>query len=172
LIVRPIGVALLLALSGCDKGPSAAPGGAPAGDALERAAIGAGIVADPATLDPVGAYASDTDRICVTREGGGYRVGASVDYGEQQGCVARGTLSGREALRIDFGDGCRFDGRFDGERITFAAAMPSACERRCTGRATLATVTAPLLSGSTTEARAMRAPDGEPLCVDVHVSGR
>lgn len=164
MIVRPLAVALLLASSACDKGPSATAASAAAGDALERAAIGAGIVADPATLDPVGAYLSDTDRICVTPEGDGYRVGASVDYGEQQGCVARGALSGREALRIDFGDGCRFDGRFDGERITFAATMPRACERRCTGRATLATVTAPLLSGSVTEARAMRALDGEPLC--------
>ena len=158
--------ALLFLLAGCDRGPSAATRSAAAGEALEHAAIGAGIVADPATLNPVGAYASDTDRLCVTPDGDGdtYRLGASVDYGEEQGCVARGTVSGRERLRIDFGEGCRFDGQFDGDRVTFAATTPAACERRCTGRATLAAVTALRLSGSLTEARAMRGVDGEPLC--------
>lgn len=154
----------LATLAGCDSRPAAAPGAGGAGAALEQASIKAGIVADPATLDPVGAFASDTDRVCLTLGSGGYRIGAAVDYGEQQGCVARGTAEGREALRIDFGQGCRMDGRFDGERITFAPTVPAACERRCSGRATLAALSAGKLSGAATEARAMRGPDGMPLC--------
>jgi hypothetical protein len=154
----------LLVLGGCDRAPASTSAATSAGASLERAALAAGIVADPARLDPVGAYAADTDRICLTANGDSYRIGASIDYGERQGCIARGTARGRETLHIDFGEDCRFEARFDGERISFPATVPSACERRCTGRATLAALTAERLSGAAAEARAMRSADGEPLC--------
>ncbi len=156
---------VLLMLAGCGgeaaRAPATPEGG---GAALEQAAVAAGIVADPARLDPVGAYASDTDRVCIVPQGDGYRVGASVDYGEQQGCVARGTATGRETLRVAFGEQCAFDARFDGSRIVFPAVLPPACDRRCTGRATLTALSAGLLSHAEAEARAMRGADAEPLC--------
>lgn len=157
-------VAGVLLLAGCDgpTKPAAEQGGA--GAALEKTAIVAGIITDPSKLDPVGAYASDTDRVCIVPQRSGFRVGASVDYGEQQGCVARGTASGSETLHLEFGDGCSFDARVDGERIVFPAIVPPACDRRCTGRATLTAVSAGRLSNAVTEAQTMRAPDGQPLC--------
>ena len=161
--MRPAFV-LILALSACSKQPGKTASPDSAGAKLEQAAIGAGIVADPATLDPVGAYASDSDRVCIVKAGDGYRIGASVDYGEQQGCRASGTVSGRDRLTIDFGDGCTTSATFDGERIAVAPTVSPACERKCTGRATLAALTAPRLSGTATEAKAMRGVDGELLC--------
>lgn len=156
--------ALALLLAGCgEKAPDAAVS-QPAGAALERAALAAELIHDPAKLDPAGAYASDTDRICIVPAGAAYRFGASVDYGDRQACIARGTASGRETLRVDLGEDCRFDARFDGQRIVFPATLPPTCGRRCTGRATLTALSAALLSHASSEAKAMQAPDGEPLC--------
>jgi hypothetical protein len=155
---------LLLVLAGCDRQPGGEAAAGSAGASLERAAIGAGMVPDPAKLDPTGVYASETDRLCIAPGDGGNRIGARIDYDDQQGCVARGEVTGRDTLKIDFGDDCRFDATFDGERIVFPATVPSACERRCVGRATLAALTAARLSGSATEASAMRSEDGAPLC--------
>lgn len=163
-MILRLAASLLLVLAACDSTPTPAPVATSAGASLERAAVEAGIVADPKAIDPVGAYASDTDRLCLTANGDAYRIGASIDYGEGQGCLARGTAKGRETLRIDFGADCRFDASFEGERITFPAIVPTACERRCTGRASFSALTAQRLSGAAAEARAMRGPDGQPLC--------
>ena len=156
-------VALLLAGCSSEKPSSTEPNRA--GAALENAAIRTGLVDDPTTLNPVGAYASATDQLCVMRRGDGYVVGASVSYGERQTCVARGTATGRETLRLDFGERCRFDARFDGKRITFPAVLPSACDQRCTGRATFSALKVDLLSHAQVEARAMTTPAGEGLCI-------
>lgn len=157
-------LAIGLVLAGCGKanpGREEAPG---AGAALEQAAVAAGIVGDSATLNPVGAYSSETDRVCIVPLGDGYRIGASVDYGDRQSCVARGVASGRETLRLEFGEACTFAARFDGKHVVFPATLPPACDSRCTGRATLTAVSASRLSNAEAEARAMRAPDGRPLC--------
>jgi hypothetical protein len=156
---------LLLALAGCKGPPSRDVDSNDAGIMLERAAIEAGIVADPARLDPIGAYASETDRVCVIRADGQMRLAAVVDYDEDHGCAARGTATGRGRLRVDLGDDCRFEARFDGERLFFPAAVPTVCDRKCTGRASFSALNASRLSGVETEARAMRGRDGEPLCV-------
>ena len=168
--MRRAALAAALLLAACDREPAApAPAAtteAP-GAALERAAIAAGAIVDPGALDPAGAYASDTDRICVVAQGGSYRVGASIDYGEGQRCLARGEGRARkQQLRIDFGAGCTLEARFDGERIVFPAVVSGACERHCIGRASLSALSAERLSAAASEARAMRAPDGRPLCVD------
>lgn len=123
-----------------------------------------GLVADPDRVDATGLYASDTDRLCLVPRGGGYRIGASVDYGEAQGCLARGTAKGRGSLAVDLGGGCRFTAKLDGDRLTFPALVPPACDRACRGRATLATLTADRLSASASEAASAPAADGAPLC--------
>lgn len=157
--------ALLLVLAGCDRAIEPVAQTAGAGQALESAAIDAGIVADPARLDPAGVYVSDTDQVCVVpTAGGGYAIGASVDYGEGQGCVARGTATGIETLAVDLGDDCRVTVRFDGTRLTFPANVPAACARACTGRASLAALNAERLSTAPSEAAALRDPTGKPLC--------
>ena len=156
---------LALLLPGCSSEKPSRTEPNRAGAALENAAIRTGLVDDPMMLNPVGAYASATDQVCVMRRGDGYVVGASVSYGEQQTCLARGTATGRETLRLDFGERCRFDARFDGKRIAFPAVLPSACDQRCTGRATFTALKVDLLSHAQVEARAMTTPTGDGLCI-------
>jgi hypothetical protein len=87
-----------------------------------------------------------------------------IDYGEGQGCSASGTVrrSG-DRLRLVFGD-CRVEARFDGERISFPAEVPEACEALCTGRASLAALAVEQLSTSESEAATLRGRDGKLLC--------
>jgi hypothetical protein len=159
-----LGLALILSLAACAEAVPNVPEKPGAGASLERAAIAAGIVADPGTIDPVGAFASETDRVCILPVPDGYRIGVAVDHGDRQACVARGHATGRDSLRLDLGDGCRFDTSFDGARIVFPAALPASCDRKCTGRATLGALNAGRLSSGETEARTMRGPDEDPLC--------
>ncbi len=158
-------LALIAALAGCGRAshePGAQSTGA--GAQLERAAIAAGVVADPGRLDPAGAYSSASDRVCILRAGGGYRIGASVDYGEGHGCVARGTARGLGKLAISFGGTCRFEARFDGARLVFPPVLPEGCDSLCTGRASLSALVAGRLSEAESEAATLRGPDGKPLC--------
>lgn len=153
----------LLALTACN---GAAPTAAlpNAGAALEQAARMRGLVADPSGVEPAGLYASKTDRLCLVRQGAGYRIGASVNYGEDQSCLARGAARGRGRVDVQFNGGCRFTADVEGERISFPAVLPDRCARLCRGRASLAAFAAGRLSTSDTEARAAPAPDGAALC--------
>ena len=154
-------LAILNTLAACDR---AAARSETAGDRLEQAAEAAGLVADP-NGSLVGAWARETDRVCVVPGSDGTtRIGAVVDYGERQGCAASGTLerSGTR-VRVRFG-ACRFDARFDGERLSFPAELPSACDRVCTGRASLAALSVERQGTSVSEAATLRAPDGTLLC--------
>ena len=152
---------LLLALTACDRAP---PQAETAGDRLEAAAQAAGLVAD-ADGSLVGAWARETDRVCVVPGvGGTTRIGALVDYGEGQGCSASGTLEQSGAtVRVRFGE-CRFEARFDGERLSFPAELPSACDRACTGRASLAALSVERQGSSVSEAATLQAPNGALLC--------
>jgi hypothetical protein len=154
---------LALLLGGCGKAPEA-PAAANAGAALEATAIARGIVADPAKVDPVGLYGSDSDRLCVVPAGEGYRVGAAVDYGEGQGCFATGEASGRGTLDVQFGEGCRVSITLEGDRASFPATLPAGCDRFCTGRASLAALSADRISGSATEAASAVTAAGAKLC--------
>ncbi len=135
------------------------------GERLEATARARGLVVDPATVTPIGAWARASDRLCIVPGGSGaMRIGAVVDYGAGQGCAASGTVSrDGDALSVAFGD-CRFDARFDGTRITFPASLPASCDRLCRGRASLSALTVERVSGSVAEARTLRAPNGRPLC--------
>ena len=152
---------VLLVLSGCDREPAPPPS---AGARLERAAVAAGLVADPALASIAGIWARDTDRMCIVPAGTETRVGVVIDYGEGQTCAASGAVERRGGtLKLRLGE-CRFDARFDGERIAFPAELPLACAAVCTGRATLAAVEVERLSGSVSEAATLRSPRGRSLC--------
>ncbi|NJR77122.1 hypothetical protein [Sphingomonas corticis] len=154
----------LLLLAGCGSPePQADRSG---GAALEQAARARGLVAADGQATPVGVYRNGGDQVCVVPAGGGYRVGASVDYGEGQRCVARGSASGRAPLSVDAGEGCRFDVQVDADRVTFPAVLPAACDAACTGRASLTALTAERLSDASAEARQVRGADGRLLCGD------
>ncbi|MCP3733711.1 hypothetical protein M9979_02290 [Sphingomonas sp. RP10(2022)] len=158
----PLAVVVLLA--GCGS-PQRQPAADTPGARLEAAAVQVGLVGDPAKASVVGSWARDTDRLCVVPgEGDRLRIGALIDYGEGQGCAAAGTAQRRGAsVAVDFG-ACRFDAAFDGERIVFPAELPAACDRLCTGRASLAALTVEHLSPSTSEAETLRTPAGKLLC--------
>ena len=160
-------LALAVLLVGCGQ-PRAPTAGETAGAALERVAVARGIVADPAKLDPVGLYGSESDWVCVVPSGDGYRVGAAVDYGEGQGCFATGTARkpsrARETLDVGFGDACRVSVRVEADRVTFPATLPAGCDRFCTGRASLAALAADRISASATEAASAVTGSGAKLC--------
>lgn len=159
-------LALALLLAGCGRaGP--ATHAASVGDGLETAALASGLVVDPAAGSLVGSWALDTDRACIIagRSGGASdRIGVAIDYGEGQACAASGTVR-REGggLDVRLGD-CRVHAGYDGERISFPAAVPAPCERLCTGRATLAAMTVERISESASEAATLRSPGGRLLC--------
>ena len=155
-------VLLALLLIGCRQGP-ATPVGDSAGARLEAAAETAGIMPDPkAPLQ--GSWARDTDRVCVVGTEKTARIGVSVDYGEDQSCAGSGTVErSADALKLAFG-ACKFDARFDGDRLVFPAGVPEACESLCTGRASLAALTVDRLSKSRSEAATLRSSKGKLLC--------
>lgn len=159
-----LALAVALILAGCSRAPNTDDAG---GAALEKAAIAAGVIRDPAASEIAGLYARDTDRVCIAAaRQGGYRIGASVDYGTE-GCSASGTVArSGEALRVvfDAAPGCSFDARLDQDRIVFPGQMPAACDRLCSARASFAALEADLLSEAVSEAMAMRDTKGRALC--------
>jgi len=157
-------VALALMLAGCTSQP-ATDAETGAGAALERAARASGIVSDPSRVVPTGVYASGEDKVCLVPQGDDrYRIGASVDLGEQQHCVGRGTARGRDKLDVQMEEGCAFVASLDGDTIAFPAVLPAACDTMCEGRATLAALGATRLSDSVSEATRAVGSDGRPLC--------
>lgn len=154
-------ILLLLVLAACHRAPPVAD---TPGARLEAVAIARGLVVDPARQTPIGSWASDTDHLCIVPVTPGLRIGASVDYGEGQACAAAGTAERHgDRLTVVFG-GCRFDARFEGDRISFPAALPAECSRACIGRASLAALSVERLSDSASEAATLRAPGGRLLC--------
>lgn len=160
---------LLLLLAGCSRHDASAIDADSPGGRLEAAAVARGLVPDP-NASIVGAWARDTDRVCVVpgdESGGGggeQRIGALVDYGEGQGCAASGTVK-RSGGRLDirFG-GCRMTAGFDGARIVFPPEVPAECDRLCVGRASLAALAVDRQSASVSEAGTLRTPGGRSLC--------
>jgi hypothetical protein len=166
-VIRRWGIVLLAGwTAACGQGVGS--GDNAAGERLEAAGIAAGLVADPAAAPLDGIWSRDTDRMCILPKSGGAaadrQIGVMLDYGEGQGCTARGTLhrSG-PALEIAFGS-CRFTARFDGETIQFPAALPNACNALCTGRASLSALAVERISASMAEAQALHGVDGDRLC--------
>lgn len=154
---------IALILAGCAQQPGA--NDADAGAALEQAAIAAGVVRDPAATDITGLYAREIDRVCIVPAAVGYRIGASIDFGSGQQCSASGTVArSGEALSVDFGNGCTFDARLDGDTIAFPGRLPVGCDRFCSDRASLTALEAELQSDAPAEAATLRDANGRLLC--------
>ncbi len=167
--MRIVALALLLGLAGCSSGGDDAEQAPADPPPLETAAIERGIVRDPADTDVTGLYARDTDRVCVVKQGAGYRIGAFVDYGDRVSCTGTGTAArSGETLSIELkgkgGATCAFDAKFDGERITFPANVPDDCTKLCGPRASFAALEVERLSESAAEAAALRSAEGTRLC--------
>lgn len=157
----------MIFLAACSSDPSDNQSAAPPD--LESAAIERGLVRDPADRDVIGLYARDTDRVCIVKQGSGYRVGAFADYGDGSSCSGNGsaTRSGETlSIRLRSKDraSCAFDAKFDGERLTFPANLPGECASLCGPRATFAALEVERLSESSAEAMALRSAEGRRLC--------
>jgi hypothetical protein len=166
-MTRALAVALMLV--GCSGGGTTPSPAARPTNSLEVAAIEAGMIPDPASVDITGLYARDTDRICIVPAAQDYRIGISVDYGDDLSCTGSGTVKrDGERLAIDLPDapGCRFDARFEGDRIVFPAQVPEACAKVCQSRASIAALDVERLSESISEASALRSNKGRSLCTD------
>jgi hypothetical protein len=162
---RALALAMLL-LSGCERA-TPTPSSPPAGAALERAAASAGLVAATARERPVGVFASEAARLCLApRPDGSVRIGASVDYGAGQRCVARGLGRVGTALTAELGAGCTVTLAFDGEALVVPTTLPTACDSLCSGRSSLGGLRLERLSDSVAEATRTRAADGRLLCGD------
>lgn len=159
--------ALVLAglLAGCGTATTQDAGANAAGARLEQAAVAEGLVIDPARATIVGAWARDTDRLCIVPlDGGTARIGATIDLGPDHRCAARGEVTRRgNRLAVRFG-ACRFDATFEGDRIAFPAELPGECDRYCIGRASLAAFAVERVSASVSEAQTLRTPGGAALC--------
>lgn len=160
--MRRLAILALLTLSACGAPSGETNGAAPD---LETAAIVRGLVPDPDGGDPVGLYARETDRVCIVEGRGGYRIGATTDFGDGVACSGSGsaTLAG-DRLNITLGDECRFEAALPGDRIVFPPKLPTGCATLCRGRASFAAIDASRLSDSGSEARAMRGANGKLLC--------
>lgn len=159
----------LLALAGCSDDRRSDGAAVARHSELESAAISAGVIADPASGDISGLYAADTDRVCIVPAAQGFRIGIAIDYGDQQGCAATGSVvRARDSLQIRLrgSSPCEFSARFEGDRIVFPGALPAGCDSRCSGRASLAGVSVVQLSRSVSEASSLRASRGQLVCGD------
>ncbi|WP_294329582.1 hypothetical protein [uncultured Sphingomonas sp.] len=163
--MRRAGLALLPILASCGA-PSPAPSPNASVD-LETAAIQRGLVRDPRDTAIAGAYARGPDRLCIVPSGQTHRIGIVIDYGEGNGCRAKGTVRrAGEGLALALGqdEACRFTARYDGDHLALPGALSAACQRLCTGRAALAGAQFVRLGESVAEARAMRDPEGHLPC--------
>lgn len=156
---------MMFMLASCTDKPY--PDAQPTPTSLEAAAIAAGVISDPANTDPTGLYARDRDKICVVPSATAFRVGVFVDYGDDYFCSGSGeaTRAG-ETLHVELtsAPGCSFDAKFDGDRIAIPGALPDACRKACSKRASLAGLNVDRLSDSPSEAAALRDGRGRMLC--------
>lgn len=168
--MRPLVAIAALWLAACSgPAPDAPPVAANAGATLESAAIATGVIPDPADADATGLYTQDTDSVCVVPSATAYRIGVVVDYDMGQGCTGSGTADrdgGTLHVTLDGTAACKFDARFEGDRIVFPANLPDACHNLCHGRASLAALDVSQLSDSIAEASTLRDPRGRLLCGD------
>ena len=164
-MIRLFAIALL-ALAGCSAPPDV-PGAQDRPTDLERAAIEAGLIADPANTDITGLYARETDRICIVPAAKAYRIGLVIDYGDRIGCAGSGVVDRvGDGLRItlDGRAGCSFDAQFDGDRIVLPGRVPDGCAALCARRVSIAGLEVERLSDSTSEASTLRDRRGNLLC--------
>jgi hypothetical protein len=160
--------AALAVLAGCQGTQSPQQQATPTG--LEAAAIQAGIIPDPASTDITGLYAREADRVCIVPSATAYRIGVTIDYDDSERCSGAGVVTrDGETLHVSFdaprsSSGCRFDARFEGDRIVFPGRLPGGCQTLCQDRASIAGLALDRLSDSASEAATLRGPRGKLLC--------
>lgn len=166
---------LLLAGCGVDIGGDDTDGAA-GKSSLDEAAIAAGVVVDPASLNLEGLYERDsglgTDRFCAIQQSDGdYRVGLIAVFGAGSQCEGVGTASMDAGavtltLRNQDDDECEIAARFDGASLAIAGSIDAACDALCSPRASLAGVAIPLVDGTASAAENAVGREIAQLCQD------
>lgn len=165
-------LAVLVVLTGCRQAQPSGQPATPAPTGLEAAAIQAGIIPDPASTDITGLYARETDRVCIVPSATAYRIGVTVDFDDSEHCSGSGVVTRvGETLHVTLDTartaaGCRFDARFEGDRIVFPGRLPAGCQAVCQDRASIAGLALDRLSDAASEASTLRDPRGKLLCGD------
>lgn len=163
----------LAALGGCSEAAEDAPEqpSGTSGGSLESAAIDAGVVTDPESLDLTGLYQRRSglgiDRMCALPDGEDrYRVGLLASFGGGIHCEGSGVARrGENGFEFQLGKGdCRFVVDFDGSELRVPGEIPAACSSFCDARASLAGVSIPLVDSDPDAARSAVDRDGKPLC--------
>lgn len=168
-----IGSAALL-LAGCDSGALLSGDDAAESD-IERAAIDAGIVPDPATLDLEGLYEAgrepQNDRFCAVKSGDDYNVGLYIYYGSDQYCEGQGTatldneiVSLRLKGESDDDALCEVEAVFDGTQIVLPGSISKDCRALCRQRASMAGVSIALIESGAEAALRAKGHDKKALC--------
>jgi hypothetical protein len=167
--LRVAAIAFLL-LAACSEPVVDAPDAA--GPSLEEAAIVRGLVPDPDAAPLTGLFARDADRLCLRAgDAADAIIGVSIDYGEGNGCSARGTARRTgSGLAIELSEACRFDADYDGEVIRFPGALPTECADLCRGNASLAGMATERLSHAAGEVAAFRDRRGRFPCAETVAS--
>jgi len=182
-VIRLAAIALVAAavpmLASCGGG--ALPGsGDPAEQrsTLDQAAIDAGVIADPETIDLAGLYTNagggGPDRLCASgARDAGYSIGLLVAFGARSQCEATGAARfdgdrvAIEVLRTASGKpvaDCRFLARFDGAQLSLPGSVPAACAAACTPRASLAGAVFALADSGSAAARTAHGRAIKRLC--------
>ncbi|MBX9795594.1 hypothetical protein [Sphingomonas sp.] len=156
----------LVLLAGC-SGQGTQSNNGRATDDLESAAIAAGVIADPKSVDITGLYSRGTDQLCIVPSATAWSAGVTIDYGDNQSCSGQAKLTrSGETLRFSFDEapGCAVDARFEGDRIVFPGQVPDACQRLCSRRASIAALDVERQSDTAAEAASLRDAKGKLLC--------
>lgn len=169
-------LACTLLLAGCSE--TQAEGDSAAVTPLDAAAIEAGVITDPDTLDLAGSFAdtggTGSDAFCASgNRASGYKVGVLVTFGAASQCEAQGraALAG-EQVQIDLtrngnGEamtGCSFAAAFDGNALALPGSLPGGCAAACGDRGSLAGASFALVETGERAASRARGRGIERLC--------
>lgn len=152
----------------------AGPSSAPAGSALEQAALDAGVVANVEALSPVGLYRkrheAGRDSLCIVNgKDGKLDFALEAVFGENMECHGQGTLriSGDKLILNFARSACLVVASYEGDRVALPGALDVECNALCTQRGSLEGVSFPRVSREENVARAAQTNKGGVLCPQI-----
>lgn len=140
-------------------------------DALDRAAIRAGVLADVRASSPVGLYQNrheaGRDALCLVRDGEGrLRFGMEAVFGENTRCSGRGTARQvADKLIFNFSrSSCLVVARYEGDKVSLPGALDVTCRDLCSNRGSFEGVSFPRTADDEASALAASNHEDAPLC--------
>lgn len=176
--MKPVIIAIILTFFVACQNPSADNGSeAQSNESLDQAAINAGILSDPNTIQLEGRFESrndiGTDKFCATKtENGHYNIGVLAVFGNDSLCEGQGiaSLKGENLSVTLFGisrkdeGSCTFTASYDGVVIIFPGDIPQSCAKFCTNRASLSGTQYFQIESGNDAAKQLKGRAFNPLC--------